>query len=87
MRAEVRRITNQQAVIRVQADGKAKLLADALRPEMEVTERTQVEILADGDDLVITIQAEDVVSLRAALNSYLRWTKLAIDSETAMHRT
>ena len=76
-----------RAEVRISAEGKAKLLADALRPEMEVTERTNVEILADGDDLVITISEEDVVSLRAATNSYLRWTKLAIDSLTAMRRT
>ncbi len=82
MRAEA-----HKAEVRIRAEGKAKLLADALRPEMEVTERTSVEILADGDDLVITIQAEDVVSLRAATNSYLRWTKLAIDSLTAMRLT
>ena len=75
------------AEVRICVDEKAKLLADALRPEMEVTERTSVEILADGNDLVIIIQAEDVVSLRAAMNSYLRWTKLAIDSLTAMRRT
>ena len=75
------------AEVRICVDEKAKLLADALRPEMEVTERTSVEILADGNDLVIIIQAEDVVSLRAATNSYLRWTKLAIDSLTAMRRT
>ena len=76
-----------RAEVRIYAEDKAKLLADALRPEMEVTERSSVEILADGDDLVIIIQAEDVVSLRAATNSYLRWTKLAIDSLTAMRRT
>ncbi len=75
------------AEVRICVDEKAKLLADALRPEMEVTERTSVEILADGNDLVIIIQAEEVVSLRAAMNSYLRWTKLAIDSLTAMRRT
>ena len=73
-----------RAEVRIHAEGKAKLLADALRPEMEVTERTSVEILADGDDLVIKISAEDVVSLRAATNSYLRWTKLAIDSQNAI---
>ena len=73
-----------RAEVRICVDDKAKLLADALRPEMEVTERTRVEILADGNDLVIIIQAEDVVSLRAAMNSYLRWTKLAIDSQEAI---
>ena len=73
-----------RAEVRISTDGEAKLLADALRPEMEVTERTQVEILADGNDLVIIIQAEDLVSLRAATNSYLRWTKLAIDSQEAI---
>ncbi len=74
-----------RAEVRIYAEDKAKLLADALRPEMEVTERSSVEILADGNDLVIIIQTEDVVSLRAATNSYLRWTKLAIDSQEAVN--
>jgi len=73
-----------RAGINVHCEGKAKLIADALRPEMEVTERTMVEILAEGDELMINIQAEDVVSLRAAINSYLRWAKLAIDSQNAI---
>ena len=74
-----------RAEVRIQANGKAKLLADALHPEMDnEVSRTLVEILADEDDLVINIQADDVVALRAALNSFLRWTKLAIDSENSL---
>ena len=73
-----------RAEVRINVEDKATLLADALRPEMEVTDRSSVEILADGDELVIIIQAEDVVFLRAATNSYLRWTKLAIDSQNAI---
>lgn len=73
-----------QARFQIQVGSRAGIIADALQPEMEVTERTHVKILAEGDGLVIDILAEDVVALRAAINSYLRWTKLAIDSEDAI---
>ena len=74
----------QKAEIRIATNNNAELMAEALRPEMGITEKTRVEILAEGDELVIRVQAENVVTLRAALNSYLRWTKLAIDMEDAI---
>ena len=77
-----------RADVRIKVDKNAELLANALRPEMEhEVSRTGVDIRSEGNELIIKITAEDVVALRAALNSYLRWTKLAIDSLTAMHRT
>ena len=74
-----------RADIRIEVADNAQLLADALRPEMDhEVSRTRVEINAEGSELKISIQAEDVVALRAALNSYLRWTKLAIDTQEAL---
>ena len=74
-----------RADVRIDAEDKAQMLANALRPEMEQeVSRTRVDIRAEGSELIISIQAEDVVALRASLNSYLRWTKLAIDSQNAI---
>ena len=74
-----------RADVRIDAEDKAQMLANALRPEMEQeVSRTRVDIRAEGSELIISIQAEDVVALRASLNSYLRWTKLAIDSQKAI---
>lgn len=42
--------------------------------------RTKVKI-EGGESLKITIKAEDLHALRAALNSYLRWLQLAVDVE------
>ena len=61
------------------------MLVNALKPEsQEDISRSLIEIEQDNGELVIRIEAEDTVALRAALNSYLRWTKLAIDTKEAI---
>ena len=42
--------------------------------------RTKIKVEKVGDELVVDIEAEDISSLRAALNSYLRWLKLAMET-------
>ncbi len=60
-----------------------EILKKSLAPEtVSDISRTEVEVViaeADGE-LVITIRSEDLSSLRAALNSYLRWLKLAMET-------
>jgi len=41
--------------------------------------RTKVEIKNNKNKLVLNIIADDVSALRAAVNSYLRWIKTAVD--------
>ena len=85
MRAEVQQTPAYLAEVRINVDKNAELLASALKPEMEYeVSRTMVDIVAEGNELIISVQADDVVALRAALNSYLRWTQLAIDSQNAI---
>ena len=58
------------------------LVENALRPETaSEMSRTKVTLEAGESDLTITIDSEDVTALRAALNSYIRWLKLAMDTE------
>ncbi len=47
----------------------------ALTPEANVlvTRRANVKLDRDGLFLVLTVEAEDTVALRAMLNAYLRW--------------
>jgi len=71
---------HMRAEVRIFAQDQAGLLVSALEPEMDhEVSRATVEIEADGNELVIRVEAEDMVALRAAVNSYLRWAKLATD--------
>jgi KEOPS complex subunit Pcc1 len=56
----------------------------ALKPESErELPRAQAKVWTEGKTLHLEIQAEDAVSLRAAVNSYLRWVKVAADASAA----
>jgi len=50
-------------------------LVDALKPEVDrqVGVRSKASLAVEGLDLVLCVEAEDTVALRAALNAYLRW--------------
>ncbi|MDD1768691.1 MAG: hypothetical protein LUQ55_01755 [Methanomassiliicoccales archaeon] len=52
----------------------------AISPEVgREIPRTRVKISSESDQLVLDIEASDLAALRAALNSYLRWIKVAED--------
>lgn len=56
----------------------------ALKPESSrELPRAQAKVWTEGNTLHLEIQAEDAVSLRAAVNSYLRWVKVASDASVA----
>jgi tRNA threonylcarbamoyladenosine modification (KEOPS) complex Pcc1 subunit len=50
-------------------------LIHALTPEVnrQIGVRSKVSLKAEGQGLVLNVEAEDTVALRAALNAYLRW--------------
>ncbi len=56
----------------------------ALKPESSrELPRARAKVWTEGKTLHLEIQAEDAVSLRAAVNSYLRWVKVAADASAA----
>jgi tRNA threonylcarbamoyladenosine modification (KEOPS) complex Pcc1 subunit len=58
------------------------VVAGALSPEItEKIPRTSVTVERSEGSVVIRIEADDQNALRAALNSYIRWTNVA--EETA----
>ena len=58
------------------------VIAGALSPELaERIPRTKVSVERREGEVLIRIEADDQNSLRAALNSYIRWTNVA--EETA----
>jgi tRNA threonylcarbamoyladenosine modification (KEOPS) complex Pcc1 subunit len=56
-------------------------LLNALTPETNstVTRRANVKLEEDGLFLVLTVEAEDTVALRATLNAYLRWINSTVN--------
>jgi KEOPS complex subunit Pcc1 len=52
-----------------------KTLLDALTPEAKspITRRAHIKLQKEGLFLILAVDAEDTVALRATLNTYLRW--------------
>ena len=60
----------------------ARVVSGALSPELtERIPRTRVMVESDDRHVLVKIEADDHNSLRAALNSYIRWMNIA--EETA----
>lgn len=56
-----------------------KKVYEALKPELQASppERSKINLMVEGGLLKLFIEAEDIVSLRAALNTWLRLIKIA----------
>jgi tRNA threonylcarbamoyladenosine modification (KEOPS) complex Pcc1 subunit len=56
-------------------------LVNALMPEVnrQISVRSKVTLKTDDIFLVLDIEADDTVALRAALNAYLRWINSTIN--------
>lgn len=71
-----------RAEIRMVECDRSDFLAETLKPETTSDiPRTKVDVEVEDGELVIRVMAEDANALRAALNSYIRWLKLALDTE------
>ena len=68
--------------LRFSDEKQLRAIADALLPEVErqVGVRSKTKLATEGLFLVLTVEAEDTVALRAALNSYLRWVNSAVNA-------
>lgn len=57
----------------------ARVVHDALNPEIKhKIPKTKIEVRIKETVLKINIEANDISCLRAACNSYLRWTNTAL---------
>ncbi len=64
----------------------AHVVASSLSPETDrKIPRTDVQVKEDENALYLVICAEDTNALRAAVNSYLRWISVGIDTYNEIH--
>jgi len=57
----------------------ANIVANSINPEIKnKIPKTKVDTNLSGKTFSITIEAKDLSSLRAAINSYLRWINTAL---------
>jgi tRNA threonylcarbamoyladenosine modification (KEOPS) complex Pcc1 subunit len=72
-----------KATVRLKFTSQKQLstLLSALTPETnaQVTRRANVKLEKNGLTLLLTVEAEDTVALRATLNAYLRWINSTIN--------
>ena len=66
--------------LKFQSDKKLTALIKALKPESKglAMRRANVRLKKDGSFLLLTVEADDTVALRATLNAYLRWIGSAV---------
>ncbi|MFH0815988.1 MAG: KEOPS complex subunit Pcc1 [Methanobacteriota archaeon] len=70
-----------RARMTLEAGADASALLQALSPEAgREAPKTRTTLSLEGTNVVIDVSADDAGAMRAALNSYLRWAALAIDS-------
>lgn len=72
---------NAKIRLKLGSEEQLTTLLHALDPETKatVTRRATVKLEKDGLFLVLAVDAEDTVALRATLNAYLRWINTAIN--------
>lgn len=61
----------------------------ALKPEVKkpTSSRSRENLEKEGMFLILKIEADDTVALRAALNAYLRWTNSMINVLEVMEKS
>lgn len=59
----------------------AKIVYNSIKPEIsyERNERSVSKISLEEKSIVINIFSRDIVSLRASMNSYIRWINLSLE--------
>ncbi len=72
-----------KASIRLKFENQKQLLTllNALTPETQTMQTTRANVTLKKDKLflVLSVEAEDTVALRATLNAYLRWIQSTIN--------
>jgi tRNA threonylcarbamoyladenosine modification (KEOPS) complex Pcc1 subunit len=67
--------------LKFSSEKQVSTILGALTPEANapVTRRATVKLQKDGLFLVLIVEADDTVALRATLNAYLRWVNSTVN--------
>jgi KEOPS complex subunit Pcc1 len=76
------------AEFKFHAGNNARIIYEALLPELgEDYQRTKTTLLLKDDVLILNVDANDLVSMRAALNGWLRLIKIIYEMCTVISNT
>ncbi|WP_294967798.1 KEOPS complex subunit Pcc1 [uncultured Methanosphaera sp.] len=74
-------LDNVETVFTVEFDTErdAEIIYNSIKPEISFSrnDRSKTIMHLDNNSIIITIKSKDVVSLRASINSYVRWINLS----------
>jgi tRNA threonylcarbamoyladenosine modification (KEOPS) complex Pcc1 subunit len=83
--------TKAKANLRLKFKSKKQVstVLSALTPEAQAlpTHRANIKLGGDGLFLVLTVEGEDTVALRATLNAYLRWIQSTLNVIALVEKT
>ncbi|MBC7100380.1 KEOPS complex subunit Pcc1 [Methanothermobacter tenebrarum] len=70
-----------QGEFQIQLEEAAHIIWKAIKPEIEnsPSTRSKMKIKLEDDTIILKIESKDSTAFRAAMNSTLRWIKLAYD--------
>lgn len=81
--SEEKILTSIETVFNIELEDsrEAEIIYNSICPEVSYArnERSRTEIELEDNVIVIKIFSRDVVSLRASINSYVRWIKLSTE--------
>ncbi|RAP52954.1 MAG: hypothetical protein BZ137_07835 [Methanosphaera sp. rholeuAM130] len=66
-------------IVEFDSDSDASIVYNSILPEIEAetNQRSMTVMSLDSNRIIISITSGDVVSLRASINSYVRWISLS----------
>lgn len=74
-------LDNIETIFEVELDNNhdAKIMYNSIKPELSFArnERSTTTIDINDNKIILIINSKDVVSLRASINSYVRWINLS----------
>ncbi|MEM2083329.1 MAG: KEOPS complex subunit Pcc1 [Nitrososphaerota archaeon] len=64
------------------SEKEASIILKSLLPEIKnpATNRSKIDLLIRDGKLLMNVEAKDMTALRAALNSYVRWINMIIET-------
>lgn len=76
-------LENIETIFEIEFDNShdAKIIYNSISPELSFSrnDRSTTSMTLEDKSIVIKINSKDVVSLRASINSYVRWINLSIE--------
>ncbi len=81
MSDDILKSVDTEFIVELDDERQAKIVYESIKPEVLYShnDRSESQITLENNIITIVINAKDIVSLRASINSYVRWINLSLD--------